>query len=551
MTYLGQHDVLTPSSCRGKSASTTFSPTWTADTLGEMMLCSAALYSDRPALWIDDTTISYGELLSLASPMADALINADLGRGTSRCAILGNRTLTTFSGIIGALLARCTYVPLNPAHPTSRLISITASADIDALIVDENALDCARDLIPSLARSTLVIMPSNPTPPDWAINVPRHRFVSQRDLQPLDPDTLHPGTPDEGAYLLHTSGSTGTPKGIQVRNRNVMAYLRSVAERYVPLPTDRMSQLFDLTFDLSVHDMFLCWGAGATLYCPPVRAKFAPRDFVRKHELTTWFSVPSTAATMLGLRMLRPGDFPSLRLSLFCGEAFPRRLATAWAAAAPNSIIENLYGPTEATIAFTSFRLPTAPDQPESLPSITPIGWPLPDQQAALVDADGKPADEGELCLAGSQVTDGYWRRDDLTAERFVRFGWDTTNRIWYRTGDRARQTPEHGLVFLGRLDRQVKIAGYRVELDEIEATLQRVVHTNAAAVAWPITEDGLARGIVGFIRDVPLADAEILEQCRGLLPAYAVPTSIRRVNQWPLNANGKTDYALLRSAME
>ncbi len=548
MTYLGPHDALTPSSCRGLApASTTCPSPWASDTLGELMLRSTAQHVDNMALWVDETAISYRELLCLASPLAHTLIEAGLGRGTSRCAILGNRSITTFSGIIGALLARCAYVPLNPTHPVSRLVSIIDSADIDALVVDSDALDCARDLIPNLPRGTLVLLPASPTPPDWATNTRRNRFLSQCDLQPRDPNTLHPGTPDDGAYLLHTSGSTGAPKGIQVRNRNVMAYLRSVAERYAPSPTDRMSQLFDLTFDLSVHDMFLCWGAGATLYCPPARAKFAPRDFVRRHELTTWFSVPSTAATMLGLRMLRPGDFPSLRLSLFCGEALPRRLATAWAAAAPNSIIENLYGPTEATIAFTGFRLPAQPDEFEALPSVTPIGWPLPDQQAALVDTDGNRANEGELCLAGSQVTDGYWRRGDLTAQRFVRFPWDKANRIWYRTGDRARQDTDHGLVFLGRLDRQVKIAGHRVELDEVEATLQRVVHANAAAIAWPLTEDGLARGIVGCISDVPMTDAAILEECRRLLPSYAVPTSIRRVDQWPLNSNGKTDYARLR----
>ena len=101
------------------------------------------------------------------------------------------------------------------------------------------------------------------------------------------------GTPEDGGYLLFTSGSTGAPKGVLVRNRNAMPYLRSVAARYAPSPDDRCTQLFDLTFDLSVHDLFLCWGAGATLYRVPDNARFAPRDFVRRHGLTMWFSVPS------------------------------------------------------------------------------------------------------------------------------------------------------------------------------------------------------------------------------------------------------------------
>src|SRR5262249_22796202 len=157
-----------------------------------------------------------------------------------------------------------------------------------------------------------------------------------RDLAPRPaPNALEPGDPWDGAYLLFTSGSTGAPKGVLVSHRNVTTYLRSVAARYTPNPEDRFTQLFDLTFDLSVHDMFLCWGAGAALYCPPESAKMAPREFVRRHELTVWFSTPSTAAFMLRARMLRPGDFPSLRWSLFCGEPLPKRVAEAFAAAAP------------------------------------------------------------------------------------------------------------------------------------------------------------------------------------------------------------------------
>lgn len=520
-----------------------------ADTLGGLLLDSAARHADLPALWVDGCTVSYRELIASGAAMSHALIDAGLGDGSSRCGVLARRGLTAYSGIIGALLARCTYVPLNPAHPVNRLAEIVRAADLDALIVDEEALDCARSVLADAPRRVLVLLPNSQIP-DWATVASQH-FIGQRDLAPREPGPLDRGTASDGAYLLHTSGSTGAPKGILVRQRNVMAYLRGVADRYAPSAADRVSQLFDLTFDLSVHDMFLCWGAGATLYCPPARSKFAPRDFVRRHELTMWFSVPSTAAMMLGLRMLRPGDFPSLRLSLFCGEALPRRLATAWMAAAPNSVIENLYGPTEATIAITAFRLPGDPQELETLPDVTPIGSALPDQATVLVDAAGERADEGELCLAGSQVTDGYWRRDDLTAERFVRFPWDAADRVWYRTGDRARLSNDLGLVFLGRFDRQVKIAGHRVELDEVEAALQRIVRANAAAIAWPLSEDGLARGIIGFVAGVPLSDEAIVNECRRLLPPYAVPTAIRRVAEWPVNSNGKTDHARLRRMLE
>jgi len=524
---------------------------FSAATLGALFRRSAQLHSARAALWVDGEAVTYGDLFLLASRVAGALVEAGLGDGSARCAVLGSRKLIDFAGVAGASMARCTYVPLNARHPVQRLAQIMRDAEAQAMVVDRNHLAHARAVLEETPHSVLVLLPDSPAAPDWGPDT-HHRFLSRDDLPAPCGDAMPPGDPEDGAYLLFTSGSTGMPKGVLVRNRNVMPYLRSVAARYAPRPDDRCTQLFDLTFDLSVHDMFVAWGAGAALYRVPDGARFAPREFVRRHALTMWFSVPSTAATMLGLRALRPGDLPSLRLSLFCGEALPKRLARAWAAAAPDAIIENLYGPTEATIALTAWRLPRAESALDALPEVLPIGRPLPGQAAIAVDTSGQPArddEEGELCLAGSQVTDGYWRRPELTAQRFVRFAWD--DRVWYRTGDRVRNSLNHGLVFLGRLDRQVKISGHRVELQEVEAVLHRAADTNAAAIAWPIGPDGLARGIVGFVGNSSQPDDALLQACRDALPPYAVPSAVRRVDDWPLNNSGKTDHGRLRAMME
>jgi len=523
------------------------------NTLAALFRHSATRHAERPALWVEGAAVSYGELHDLATRIAHGLSDAGFAHGSARCAILGNRGLIDFAGILGAILSRCTYVPLNVRHPPQRLAQIMHEAEAQALVVDQHHLDQARGLLDAVSQPLLVLLPDTIAAPDWAVTMRRHRFLCCGDLS----QAAVAGEQDcseDGAYLLFTSGSTGAPKGVLVRNRNVMPYLRSVAARYVPTPDDRCTQLFDLTFDLSVHDMFLCWGAGATLFRIPDNVRFAPREFVRRHELTMWFSVPSTAAMMLGLRALRPGDFPSLRLSLFCGEALPKRLAAAWTAAAPNAVIENLYGPTEATIALTGFRVPRGIEAFDALPEVVPIGMPLPGQHALPVDSSSQPAadgEEGELCLAGSQVTDGYWRRADLTTQRFVCFDWDAADRIWYRTGDRVRHTREHGLVFLGRLDRQVKIAGHRVELQEIEAVLQHAAGSNAAVIAWPLGPDGLARGIVGFVSQTARSSDDMLDACRQALPPYAVPSAIHQVEDWPLNSSGKTDHARLRELME
>jgi amino acid adenylation domain-containing protein len=521
-----------------------------AETLGTVFLHSALRHADRTAVWTDEASLTYRELAELACGIAHTLIDSGLADGTHRCGVLGSRGLADYAGLLGASLARCTYVPLNLRHPPQRLAAVIADAALDAIVVSRSGLEAARELLSATPRGLLVLLPELSAAPGWACTM-QHRFLCGPDFPRARPERLPRGQGEDGAYLLFTSGSTGAPKGVLVRNRNALPYLRWANDRYQPRADDRFTQLFDLTFDLSVHDLFLCWGAGGTLYRVPDRARFVPRDFVRRHELTMWFSVPSTAATMLGLRALRPGDFPSLRQVSFCGEALPTRLATAFADAAPNAVIDNIYGPTEATIAITAFRLP--PDA-SGLPEVMPIGEAFPQQHAEVVDADGQRVmddAEGELCLAGSQITDGYWRRPDLTEQRFVRFPWDPRSRLWYRTGDRARRSAEHGLLFLGRLDRQVKINGHRIELQEVEAVLHQAGAGNAAAIAWPIGAEGLARGIIGFIGRSEHSAEAVLDSCRRHLPPYAVPSAVHLLDEWPTNTSGKTDYGRLRQIVE
>lgn len=524
-------------------------------TLSTVLLESATRYADRTALWVDGSAISYRELFAQAAGIANALAEAGLAGPDRRCAILGARSISAFAGVIGAVLARSAYVPLNPRHSFERLVHVLEVAEADMLVVDEKSTAIAREMLGLVQRRILVLMPDAPIPPAWTATLPQHQFLCRPDLERRGLEGAYPSDPDDGAYLLFTSGSTGTPKGILVRHGNVAAYLRSAAERYRPGPEDRFTQLFDLTFDLSAHDMFLCWGSGAALYCLPESAKMAPRDFIRRNGLTFWFSVPSTAAFMARLRMLRPNDFPSLRWSLFCGEALPKQVAVAWAAAAPNSTVENLYGPTEATIAITAYRLSSDPSAVARLPDIVPIGTPFPDQEAVVIDGDGnraRPGEEGELCLGGSQVTGGYWRRPDLTAERFLSPAGSPSGTRWYRTGDQVKDTAEHGLVFIGRVDRQVKINGHRVELQEVEAALRRVTGADsAAAIAWPVDADGLTRGIIAFVIDEGLASETILSACRRVLPSYMVPSRVHQVGHWPVSDNGKTDYACLRLMVE
>ena len=183
-------------------------------------------------------------------------------------------------------------------------------------------------------------------------------------------------------------------------------------------PEDRFSQTFELTFDLSVHDLFLCWENGATLVVASEKELRMPAAYIQRHEITCWFSVPSLAYQVRLQEDLAPGAFPSLRSSLFCGEALPTVVAREWAAAAPDSIVENWYGPTEATIACSRYIVGDA----EITEDTVPIGQAFDRMELLVLDEALAPCSvgvSGELFLAGAQVATGYLNDPEKTAASF------------------------------------------------------------------------------------------------------------------------------------
>ena len=352
---------------------------------------------------------------------------------------------------------------------------------------------------------------------------------------------------------MFTSGTTGIPKGVRVLDRNVGAYLDSIDEITRVTAEDRCTHLFDLSFDLSVHDLFVTWTAGANLFVLPKARTMEAVALVREHELTTWFSVPSTATFASRLGQLTSGTMPSLRLSLFCGEPLPMRLAQLWAQAAPNASLWNLYGPTEATIAFTAYEFDA--DASSGNHVTVPLGWPLRGQQARVLRQDGSETplgEEGELVLGGSQVTPGYINNPEANELRFFDEPGEDRPMRWYRTGDLVAASDSHGMLFRGRIDDQVKINGYRVELLEIDDVLRRAAETQeVAALPWPVSEVGTSDQIIAFVCGSSVSPAEIRQRCRSLLPAYMVPRQVRIINSMPTNTNGKIDRHALRRLME
>jgi amino acid adenylation domain-containing protein len=494
----------------------------------------------RPALEIGVLSLSYEQLWNYAGGIAGCLLET-LEPSEKVVAVLASRSVAAYGGILGVLGSGRGYVPLNPKFPLERTLVMLRASGCKTLIVGQECAGTLESLLPRLNESLKLIFPDPGSKPQFSSV---HRVITTEELSTIA-DPRHPIIgPGDTAYLLFTSGSTGVPKGVAVSQSNAVAYMEYAAKRFGMHNRDRCSQNFDLTFDLSVHDLFTCWDAGATL-CPFAEQTLTPATLIEEKELTCWFSVPSVAMFASKLGLLEPGAFPSLRWSLFCGEALSASLAAAWQGAANKSILENLYGPTEATIAITYYRWDSDTSPAECVRGLVPIGWPFDGQQVCAVNDDLAPVpvgESGELCLGGSQVTRGYLNDPEKTAKSFVRLQ-HTGDQVWYRTGDLVRQDERGCLFYLGRRDFQVKVNGYRVELQEIDLVLREAARTElAVAIPWPLS-DGSASGIVGVISGSdPAHDQQIIAACETRLPRYMVPSRIYHFPQIPLNVNGKID---------
>jgi len=498
-------------------------------------LRSAEQMPERVALVAEGRSLTYADLSRCARALAATLQDTDVG-SRRLTGVFADRSVTAFAGILGSLMAGHAYVPLNPNFPIARNRQILERAGCRTLIVDSGAEPQLAELLDGLSGVTVLA----PERPDAAL-------ASAASWVPVEQSS------DDLAYLLFTSGSTGTPKGVMVTHWNATHFVRSAVERYSITADDRLSQLFDATFDLSVFDMFVAWQRGAAVCCPPRAALWNPAAFVREYQLTVWFSVPSTALLMNRLGALTPGAFPSLRWSLFCGERLPVEVATSWATAAPSSIVENLYGPTELTVACTAYRWDPTRSPAECEAGVVPIGYPLPGMYAVVVDEDLDevgPGEIGELLVTGPQRTPGYWQDEGASNGVMVRVnGWAEP---FYRTGDRVFRAPAGGpFVFVGRADQQIKVRGYRVELGEVESRLLEIGGVeSAAAVPWPITAFG-AQGIAAFVSGQGIESADVRRILSSRLQAYALPQTIHVLPALPLNANGKIDRNALTSMLD
>jgi D-alanine--poly(phosphoribitol) ligase subunit 1 len=494
--------------------------------LGELVLDSVKNFADHAALSINNQQFSYQDLFSYACPLI-----TELQRCPSATAVIfANKTLESYLAIFACVLAGKTYMPVAPQVGAERLMEMLDAINAPLIMIsNKNNLFLLKEIQIRVKYQLSIIL--------------LDKLVNNKEYLSLT-NFVVPDNPQ--AYIMFTSGSTGKPKAVRVGQQQILHYLTQMQERYMPTISDRFSQAIELTFDLSVHDIFLCWSAGSCLYPFIGESYLQLGQYLEENRLTFWLSVPSTVIGLDRVKQLKSKRFNSLRVSLFCGEPLSNEIVNKWSIAASGAQVENIYGPTEATVAFTAYcwKGPTE----YMAHKLVPIGKPLPGLSTKIVDRQGQECtgnDIGELWLAGPQIVDGYLNNPLATAEKFVKYQDDTT---WYRSGDLVFKDAHGDLHFKGRIDDQLQVRGERVERLELEIQFKTILNiSQLVVIPSPVTAEGIVLGIALIYTGSNIKqESELRRICQCHFAAHFLPTAYHYIKEFPVLSNGKIHYKWL-----
>ncbi len=472
------------------------------------------------AFFINETFYTYGDLEKAISKIRNAIRTSTNG-GEKNIGLIINDDLETYATIIALWFEGRAYVPLSPDSPKDRNYKVISQADIKSIVDSSNI---------SLY-------------PDFNTIKSKELSSEVSDLEPVSVSDT------ELAYIFFTSGTTGEPKGVPITRANVSGFIDAFWELGFNIDNkDRVLQMFELTFDLSVMSYLVPLLKGACIYTiPPEKIKYNYIfELMDEHGLTASLMVPSI------LHYLRPYfdeiEAPAMKYSLFCGEALPLDVTQEWSQCLPNAEISNVYGPTENTIFCTSYVFNRQKENKEHN-GILCIGKPMFGVDTIIIDHENNilsPGEKGELCLAGKLLTPGYWKNEEKNRESFFVAEYNGSSTRFYKTGDLCVEDNEGDILYLGRIDFQTQIQGYRVELSEVEFHVKAFLDkVNAVAIAFTNKIGNTEIGLV--IESKELDTKELFNYLKEKMPSYMIPTQTRFEKTFPLNTNGKTDRKILK----
>lgn len=490
-----------------------------ARTLGEAICGCAESFPHRTAVTFRGHALSYNRVLGIAAAQA-AVLRARGAAPGSRVVVYLDRGPDLVTSLLAVVLTGSTQLAVDPADPPARAQRLVADAAPQLVVTQPSLLPA----IGSTAGYEVVLADDLPTEPGRI--------------------TAVPGTPDEPAYMVYTSGSTGEPKASLISHRSLLSRLSWLQRRYPLAEDDRVLLKTACGFDVFIAELYWPLTAGATLVIAPPGGHRDP-DYLARSVLQDGVTTLHFVPTLLDLFLTGRDQgerYDGLRRVMAGGEPLPPELVRRFYARS-SATLHNLYGPSECAIYSTAWECPRNPDLSRVL-----IGGPVDGTELWVLDGNLRPVPAGtagELFIGGIGVGNGYHARPELTAGRFVMLHLEGSLRRVYRTGDLVRDVGSGQLEYLGRVDTQIKIRGYRVEPGEIEVTMLRTGLARAAAVVPDAT--GTTARLVGFVvPGQPDADGRIVDELltvlRRELPAYMVPAAIALTEELPLSPSGKVD---------
>jgi amino acid adenylation domain-containing protein len=488
--------------------------------LHELFEQSAERTPDATAVVFENERVTYGELNRRASQLARYLVKLGVGPEVL-VGICVERSLEMVVGLLGILKAGGAYVPVDPAFPSDRVAFMLEDAEVPVLLTQEHLIATLPE-----RQATVVRLDA-----DW----PEIARESSENLASR-------AKPDDLAYTMYTSGSTGKPKGVQIQHRALVNFLVSMSEKPGMTKQDHLLAVTTLSFDIAGLEIYLPLTLGASV---EIVSRSVYSD---GHQLLAKLISSSATvmqATPVTWRLLIEAGWqgsPNLKI-LVGGEAVPHKLANQLLQRAET--VWNMYGPTETTIWSTTRKL-----EPGEVG--VSIGRPIANTEIYILDKVMQPVPvgvAGELLIGGDGLAKGYFKRPELTGEKFIPhpFSQDQKARL-YRTGDLVRYRPNGDIEFLGRIDHQIKIRGFRIELGEIEAVLRQYPGVNETVVVAREDLSGDPRLVAYLVPGLQPAPAagELRSFLKQRLPEYMLPSDFVMLSSMPLTPNGKINRRAL-----
>lgn len=480
-------------------------------------------HPEKVALIYSDQQLTYQELNEKANQLAHYLQEKGVTTD-SIIAIACDRSIEMVISIMAVLKAGGAYLPIDISFSKNRFNYILH--DSKAMLLLSNVSTIMKEV-------------------DW-----KGEFVMLTDEESFSnyksTDLTSISNPSDLAYIIYTSGSTGEPKGTMIEHASVVNILYAMQERYPLVEEDAYLFKTAYSFDVSVTELFgWFFGSGKLVILENGDEKDPKRmlQTIQQHGVTHINFVPSMLYVFLNVLSVKEIlAIGKVKYMLVAGESVKPEMIRSFVALKTDIRLENIYGPTESTIYATSYPLTELGEK-----SIIPIGKPLPNIKAYILNKDGQLQPiglPGELCLAGAGLARGYLNQTELTNEKFLVYP-SLEQRI-YRTGDIAKWLPDGNIQFLGRKDHQVKVRGYRIEPGEIESRfIKHEAIKEVAIVPWDKEINGISLAMY-YVADLELDIQELRQYATEELPTYMIPTTFIHLDHFPLNINGKLDHKKL-----